>query len=238
MMSLKSYKMNVNGVEIEVTKKAIKNLRLGIFPPDGNIKVSAPKHLTNEYIRSFVLNKMDWILKHKERFHDTCKRVNLQYITGEEHYLWGIGYLLNIIYHKSPPLVIIKDKRFLDLYIKEDCTAEQRKKAIENFYRGKMKEAIPTLLAKWQPILGVFANSWGVKSMKTRWGTCNVKDKRIWLSLGLAKLPYECLEYVVVHELTHLLEKSHGEKFKALLDKFYPSWREIRKNMILYSRKL
>lgn len=228
---LKTLTVTINGIDIEVTKKPIKNLRLGVFPPNGQVRVSAPIHLSNSEIINFATSKIDWILKHRVRYIGLNKKLQLRYIAGEEHFLFGTGYLLNVIYTKKSPRVEIKDERFLDLYVKAESTEDDRKKVLEDWYRNCLKEVIPILINKWQTIMNVKANSWGVKSMKTRWGTCNVRDKRIWLSLALAKMPQYCLEYVVIHELAHLIERSHGDRFKAIMDKFYPNWREIKLSM-------
>ncbi|WP_186429474.1 M48 family metallopeptidase [Clostridium sp. BSD9I1] len=222
----------INDIEIQLEKKKIKNIYLRVTAPQGKVQVSAPKNIDNEAIKKFVISKISWIKKHQDKYKykNQPKQCIREYVSGESVYLWGRKYVLEVGYlNKNNDIKINGDK--LILQVRENSTVEQREKALNEWYRENIKSEIPKLLEKWQKIIGVTAEEWGVKNMKTRWGTCNVRDKRIWLNLQLAKKPPKCLEYVVVHELVHLLEKSHNNIFVGYMDKFLPSWRAIKKEL-------
>ena len=152
-------------------------------------------------------------------------------MSGESHYYQGKRYLLNVVYTNKKQRVIIRKNSQIDLYVREGSTKEQRKRVMMEWYRSELKKQIPALIGKWEKKIGVSVNSWGVKLMKTKWGTCNPKDKRIWFNLELAKKNPRCLEYIVVHEMIHLLEKHHNEKFYAYLEQFFPNWKEIKSEL-------
>lgn len=217
----------INGIEIEVIKKKVKNISLTIYPSTGIVRLSVPVRTSDEMIRKFIESKLSWIEKHHKSVNRAKK--DRQYISDEAIYLWGKKYNLKVLIHKRSRVQIDGDE--VRLYVREDCTFEQRRVIIKEWYREELKREIPILLKKWQDIMGVSINSFGVKDMKTRWGTCNIKDKRIWLNLKLAKRPYKCLEYVVVHELTHIFERNHNDVFKRYMDKFMPDWRNIKEEL-------
>ncbi len=220
----------INNAPIELEKKRIKNMYLKILPPDGRVYITAPIRMSEEEIRRFVMSKLDWIEQQQEKIKQRHTHQELNYMTGEEIYLWGQRYVLEVI-----PLTghskIRLDGDYLYLYTKEDSSLDQRKHSINTFYKKELLEHIPQLLIKWERIIGVKANGFAIRDMKTRWGTCNIRTKKITLSLQLAKKHPKCLEYVVVHELVHLLEKSHNYVFKAYLDKFLPDWRNSKKEL-------
>ena len=154
-----------------------------------------------------------------------------QFVSGESHHCQGQSYLLNIIYHDTRPKVEIRDRTYIDLYVKPGSNQLQREKVMIDWHRSQLKKQIPGLIEKWEHIVGVELNDWCVKKMKTRWGTCNRKAKRIWINLELAKKPLHCLEFIIVHELTHLIERYHNDHFRALMDGFMPQWRQYKEEL-------
>ncbi len=220
-------KIVINDIEIEIYKKKIKNLRLSVSPPHGRVRVSAPLHMSQDTIQRFVLTKIPWIQKHRDRFKNLPCRPEHKYRSGESIYLWGKRYMLEVLHSNVRNDIRLEGDRLI-LQVREASTLKQRENVLNSWYRRQIKREIPLLLEKWQRIIGVNASDWGVKNMKTRWGTCNVKDKRIWLNLQLAKRHPQFLEYVVVHELVHLLERNHSKAFAAHMDTFLPDWRGIR----------
>lgn len=225
-------KVKLEGIEIEIIKKKVKNINLTVLPPDGKVRISAPMRASEERILEFVRTKMDWIRKHQEKIQKRAERPeakSLEYVTGDIVFLWGKEYILEV--HSGYRNQVRYDNEKIKLTVEQDSTAESRERILNEWYRGKLKKEIPPLVEKWKRTIGVFPEDWGVKNMKTRWGTCNIRDKRIWLNLQLAKKPSECLEYVVVHELVHLLEKNHNAVFYGHMDFFLPEWKGIRNQL-------
>lgn len=222
-------KIIINDIEIELTKKNIKNLYLSVHPPDGRVKISAPYRMNMDSIRLFVISKISWIKRQQSKFKNQERQPEREYVSGESHYFLGQRYLLNVIYtNKRKQGVEVRNKKYIDLYVRENAPKHIRERVMIEWYRKQLKELIPPLIAKWEPIIGVKVKEFGVKRMKTCWGTCNTKAKRIWINLELAKKSPTCLEYVVVHEMVHLLERHHNERFKAYMDKFIPNWRAVK----------
>lgn len=222
-------KIKVGDIEVEVIKKNIKNLNLSVHPPYGQVRLSAPKRMTEKDIKTFIISKTSWIKKHQEKFKQLEVLPKNRFISGEIHYFFGDEYILNLIYQdKGKSKVSVRDKKHIDLYVKEKGSEEERRYIIKEWYRKELKLKIPFLIEKWERIMDVEVNEFGVKQMKTRWGTCNTRDKRIWINLELAKMSPYFLEYIVVHEMAHLLERGHGPKFKAIMDKYYPNWKNVK----------
>ena len=221
-------RINIRGIEVQVIRKEIKNLHLSVHPPEGRVRISAPLHMNDDAVRLAVVAKLTWIKKQQEHFRNQPRQSPREAVTGESHYFFGRRYLLEVIYEYGCHRVVIKNNKTLQLFVNPGTTRENRMRVINEWYREELKAFIPALLDRWQPRVGVTASAWGVKKMKTRWGSCTIHKKRIWLNLELAKKPPECLEYVLVHELVHLLERRHNERFRALMDKFMPSWQSGR----------
>lgn len=219
--------MIVYNVKIDVIKKDIKNMHLSVLPPMGKVRISAPRNTSDEAIRLFAVAKIAWIKKQVEKFESQPRQSEREYVSGESHYLWGRRYRLAIRHTNRANNIELKGKKLI-LTVREKSTQQQRERVMNEWYRNELKDKIPSLIEKWEQIIGVKVDSWGVKNMKTRWGTCNRKDKRIWLNLQLAKKPIKCLEYIVIHELVHLLEKNHNTAFVDYMDKFLPNWRVIK----------
>lgn len=216
--------MRISDIEIQVIKKKIKNMNLSVLPPTGKVRISAPLNTSDEHIRQFAVSKSAWIKKQVEKFENQARQSEREYVSGESHYLWGRRYRLEVKYSDKANSIELKGKQLI-LTVHDKSFQKQREKLINEWYRSELKNKIPPLLQKWEQIIGVKANSWGIKNMKTRWGSCNIKDERIWINLQLAKPSVNCLEYVVVHELVHLLEKNHTPFFVGYMDKFLPNWR-------------
>jgi predicted metal-dependent hydrolase len=220
-------KLNVGGIEITAEKKYIKNMYIRVVPPDGKVRITAPMAATEDAIRMFAESRISWIEKQRKKFVDKPRQAELRYVTGESFYLWGNRYYLNVVYSSICNDVALSGQRIF-LQVRPDSTPQQRANVMDNWYREILKEAITPVFEKCERLVGVSAREWQIKNMRTRWGTCNVTEKTIWLNLQLAKKPPECLEYVIVHELVHLLEKSHNDTFRAYMDRFYPNWRTVK----------
>ena len=169
--------------------------------------------------------KLGWIKKHRQNFADQARETPREYVSGESHYFEGRRYLLNVIYQKDKPQVKIRNKTYIDLYVREESNPDQREKVMTEWYREKLKKNIVPLIKKWKEKIDVDLNDWQIKKMRTKWGTCNIEARRIWFNLELAKKPLHCLEYITVHELVHFLERHHNNRYVNLMDKFLPNWR-------------
>ena len=218
----------INDIEIEVIKKNIKNVHLSVHPPAGRVRLAAPENMDEEAIRLFAISKLSWIKKQRKEF-DTQERQSVrEFLSGESHYFMGSRYLLNVIESSEKQRVELRNKKYMDLYVRPGHTKENRERIVSQWYREELKSLIPEYIEKWEDTIGVTVNEWGIKLMKTKWGTCNEQDKRIWINLELAKKNPRCLEYIIVHEMVHLLERNHNDKFKAYMDEFLPNWKSIR----------
>lgn len=223
--------LNINGMQIELERKRIKNMYLKIIPPDGRLHVSAPIRMGEEEIRSFILSKQDWINGHLIKLQQRELPKPMDYVTGDEIEIWGAKYQLKVLDKENTRSKIMIMGDNIHLYVKNDSTHLQREKAIKQLYRKELENEIPSLISKWENMIGVKSSGWNIRDMKTRWGTCNIRSRKICLNLQLAKKAPKCLEYVVVHELVHLLEKSHNRVFKGHMDQFLPDWRNIKKEL-------
>lgn len=220
--------LTVSGIRVEVVRKDIKNLHLGVYPPNGRVRVAAPLVVSDEAVRLAVIDKLGWIKRQKAKFAEQPRQSQREMVNGESHYFLGQRYRLRVHEHDAPPCVALRGIASLDLFVRPGTDADQREVVLLRWYREQLKILIPPLLEKWQPILGVQVADWGIKKMKTKWGSCNPSSRRIWLNLELAKKPVQCLEYIVVHEIVHLLERHHNERFSSLLDTHLPQWRQYR----------
>lgn len=218
--------LDISGIPIEVRKKKIKNMHLYVKPPNGDVTVSAPLSMSDEAIERFVRTRISWIKKQVAKFDNQPRQSEREYVSGETIYVWGKQYYLQTKYGGKNSLVLSGDKAVLT--VRNESTPEQREAFIREWYRGLLKEEIAKYLPKWEEKAGLKASGWQTKYMTTRWGTCNTKTGKIWLNLQLAKKIPECLEYVILHELIHFIEKNHNERFVSLMDKYMPMWREVR----------
>src|SRR5439155_13097117 len=208
-MSTEKHQIIVNDLVVDVVRKDIKNLHLGVYPPAGRVRVAAPLRVNDEAVRLFTISKLAWIKRQQAKFEGQERQSAREYVSGESHYYQGNRYLLNVIYEKGIPAVIIRNNKTMDLFVKPGSDTSKREHVLIAWYRQRLKEETAPLIAKWEAIIGVQVAQWGVKQMKTKWGTCNIEAQRIWLNLELIKKPVHCLEYIIVHEMIHLLERHH-----------------------------
>jgi predicted metal-dependent hydrolase len=225
-----THHITVDDLVVEVLRKNIKNLNLSVRPPDGKVRVSVPRRISDATVRQVVLERMEWIKSQQAWFASHAERATLHYVSGEKHVYLGHTYLLQVMDGARRPKVSLHGER-LELHVPSGSNEALRAQALEAWYRAQIKLLIPPLIARWEPVIGVQVAEWGVKRMRTKWGTCSIRARRIWLNLELIKLPPEYLEYVAVHEMNHLLERLHTPRFKALLDQFMPGWRELRQGL-------
>ncbi|MEE8104573.1 MAG: SprT family zinc-dependent metalloprotease [Planctomycetota bacterium] len=204
--------------------KDIKNVHLSVYPPTGRVRISAPKRMSMDTIRVFAISKLDWIRKQQTKLLRQERETPRDYVDRESHYVWGKRYLLEVSEINEPPSIELKHSRIL-LQVRPGADQHKRQTLMEDWYRQQVKNAVPCLLAKWQPIIGVSLERFFVQRMKTKWGSCSDKACTIRLNTELAKKPAECLEYIVVHELVHLLERHHNDRLRELMDRFIPQWR-------------
>ena len=221
--------MVVSGITVDIVRKDIKNLHVGVYPPNGRVRVAAPHRLDNDAIRRAIITRLRWIRRHQAQFKRQKRQSNRELVTGESHYFQGRRYRLNVIDHDGPATVTLRNKTTMDLRVRSGTDRTKRESILHAWYRDRLREQIPILLATWEPRLGITINEVRIKKMKTRWGSCNAEAKRIWLNLELAKKPSASLEYILVHEMTHLLHRHHDEAFRARLDQLMPNW-ELRRD--------
>lgn len=222
--------MNVAGIDIEVIKKEIKNMHLSVLPPDGKTRVSAPLSTSEDAIELFVVSKIGWIKKQIAKYQQQPRQTEREYVSGESHYFFGVRYKLDIRYTNGNSKVELQGNKML-FTIRPESTTQQRAATLNEWYRKQLRSKLPPLFDKWEQTIGVHADDVKIKDMLTKWGTCNTIDKRIWINLQLAKKPLRCLEYVVVHELVHLREKSHNTNFILMMDEYLPDWRARREEL-------
>ena len=227
-MNTEPHHIEVAGLNVEVVRKRIKHLHLSVHPPEGGVRVAAPLQVDDEAVRLAVITRLAWIKRQQRKFLTQVRLPERQYVSGESHYYLGRRYRLNTVYADGRERVVRRNGSFIDLYVGEGASAARRERLLIEWYRKELKALIPPLLEKWAQRMGLEVPTWGVKRMKTKWGTCNAKARRIWLNLELMKKPQLCLEYVIVHELVHLLERHHSDRFHALMDKYMPQWRTYR----------
>ncbi|MCM1258230.1 MAG: M48 family metallopeptidase [Roseburia sp.] len=220
----------LDGISVSVTKKSIKNMYIRVLPPDGTVKISAPRSVSDESICRFAQAKLPWIKEQRKLFQEKPCGAKREYITGEYCYVWGRKYRLEVQESDFGSRVFLSGDNLV-LRIKGESDASRREKLLNEWYRKEMRQTVPRLLKKCGDVVGVHAKEWQIKNMRTRWGTCNIAKKRIWLNLQLASKPPECLEYVIIHELVHLLERNHNKRFYGYMDVFYPGWREVRERL-------
>lgn len=220
----------IGDISIDVIQKDIKNVYLAVYPPNGRVRISAPLYMNEEAVRLFAITKLLWTKRQQRKYQNQERESSREYIYRETHYFFGKRYLLNVIVHEGRNKVV-KTSKTIDLYIRKTESQSKKQSIMNEWYRIEIKTVIPELLHKWEKVIGVEASDWGVKLMKTKWGSCNREAKRIWLNLELAKKPVQCLEYIIVHELIHLLERHHNENFERYIDKFMPEWKSYREEL-------
>ena len=224
-MSTDRRRIEVGGITVDVVRKAVKNLHLGVYPPAGRVRVAAPQHLDDDAVRLAVVTRLGWIRRRQEEFRGQERQSKREFVTGESHYVRGRRVRLDVMEHDGPPSVRLVGKTRMKLLVRGGSDRGKREGVLEAWYRSQVLDAAHTLLEEWEPKVGVQVEDLRVRRMKTRWGSCNAEAGRVWLNTELAKKPPKCLEYILVHEMVHLIERRHTERFRNLMDAFMPSWR-------------
>ncbi len=227
-MNTKSKTIKIGDIEIKTLHKDIKNIHLGVYPPNGRVRIATPLKTTDESIRLFAISKISWIKKQKKKFVNQKRQTQRDYITGESHYFMGKRYLLNVIEQSSPQRVEIKRKTHIDLHVCSESYRKKKEIILEKWYREELKKAALPIIEKLEKKVKVKVKNFRIKKMKTKWGTCNSEAKRIWINIELAKKPLKCLEYILAHEMIHFSERNHSDRFITKMDKILPNWRLIR----------
>lgn len=220
-------RIKLGDLVVDVVLKDIKNIHLSVYPPDGAVRISAPKRMSLDTIRLFAISRLTWIKQQQKTLREQERETPRDYVERESHYVWGKRYLLELREVDAAPTVELRHKRLI-LHVRPGTSYASREAVLEEWYRQQLKAAVAPLLARWEPLLGVPIRRFFVQRMKTKWGSCNHYQRTIRLNTELAKKPPECLEYLVVHELAHLIEPTHNARFVALMDRFMPQWRMRR----------
>lgn len=229
-MSTANAYMTVSGIDVDVVYKHIKNLHIAVYPPLGRVRVAAPDRLDDDAIRLAIVQRLPWIKKQREQLRSAVRQSEREMVTGESHYVWGQRYRLKLENEPGRIRIDISGNK-LTMIASAGSTVDQRRNAMEEWHRAALKQVIPALIAKWEPTIGHSISKWTVRRMKTKWGSCNRESAHIWFNLELAKKNPNCLEYIVVHEMTHLIERNHNERFTELMDGFLPDWRSRREDL-------
>ena len=223
-LEYRNAQFKLGNVTVDVVQKDIKNIHLSVYPPIGRVRISAPNRMKLDTIRIYTISKLSWIRRQQTKIKSQKREAPREFLSKESHFYQGKRYLLKVIVQDSVPNVVLRHST-IELYVRPNTDTEKRKMILDEWYRERMKTTVPKLISKWERKIGVHVDEFGIKKMKTKWGTCNIKAKRIWLNLELAKKPSVCLEYIVVHEMIHLIERNHNDRFVALMDKHLPQWR-------------
>ena len=227
-MNTDAHKIVVSGVTVQVVRKPIKNLHLGVYPPNGRVRVAAPLRVSDDAVRLAVVGKLGWIKRQRARFEAQPRQSAREMVSGESHYVFGRRYRLTVVHAPGPAKVVPRGKSALEIHVAQGAGSEERFRLLLRWYREGLRERAQPLLLKWQKVMRVELAECGIKRMKTKWGSCNTDARRIWLNLELAKKPVQCLEYLIVHELAHLIVRHHDDRFTTLMDEHLPDWKARR----------
>jgi len=222
--------LRLGDIAVDVVLKDIKNVHLSVYPPTGRVRISAPTKMSVDTIRVFVVSKLDWIKQQRLKLWEQERESRREYLDRESHYVWGRRYLLRVVEEDGPPEVQLRSEKMV-LRVRPGASEETKKLVVAAWYRQIVKDAAQPLIELWERRLSVKVKHLFVRQMRTRWGTCNPTARSIRLNTDLAKKPFECLEYVVLHELVHLIERRHNERFRLLMDRFMPQWRQYRDDL-------
>ena len=224
----KGHRINVRGIPVEVVRKDIKNLHVGVYPPSGRVRVATPMRLDDDAVRLAVISRLGWIRRKRAEFDQQDRQSPREFVSGESHYFEGRRYRLDVVERNGPPTVRLLNNTRMALIVRPGTRRDRLESVLHEWYRDQLRVRVPALLEKWEPKLGERVAEVRIRKMKTRWGTCNREARRIWLNLELMKKPASCLEYIVVHEMVHLIEAGHNDRFRDLMDKLMPQWRMLR----------
>ena len=224
----RKYYIEVGGTPVEVVRKDIKNLHVGVYPPTGRIRVAAPLHLNDHALQMAVISRLGWIRRKQREFEQQDRQSRREFVTGESHYFEGRRYRLDVIEDEGRPSVRLINNTRMALLVRRGADKETREAVLHQWYRSQLRDRLPALLEKWEPKIGIQVTEVRIKRMKTRWGTCNSEACRIWLNLELVKKSASCLEFILVHEMVHIIERSHNGRFRNLMGRLMPQWQAHR----------
>lgn len=220
--------LTLGDIAVDVVFKDIKNVHLSVYPPTGRVRISAPSHMSLDTIRVFAISKLDWIKQQQSKLQEQERETPREFLDRESHYVWGKRYLLKVVEEDIAPEVKLEHSKMV-LRVRPGTNHDAKQAIVSKWYREQIKAAVPDVIAKWEQTIGVRVDRVFVQKMKTKWGSCNPARRSIRLNTDLAKKPPQCLEYIMVHELVHLRERNHSERFTALMDEYLPQWRQIRR---------
>lgn len=222
-----SHAFEIAGVEMRIVRKDVRHLHLNVLPPDGRVRITAPPWMETESVRLFVLGKLGWIKRQRQKMSVQARETPRDYIDRESHFVWGQRYLLQIVEHDATPQVELRHKKLV-MRVRPGSDAARREAVLSAWYRNQLRNEAQRLLGHWVPLVGRRPDVIHIQKMKTKWGSCNPAKGSIRLNTELAKKPPECLEYILLHELVHLLDPTHGPQFIATMDQLLPQWRDRR----------
>lgn len=223
-------RIDLGNMQVEIVRKDIKNLHLSVLPPSGKVRIAAPAHMNLDTIRVFAISKLAWIRSQQRKMQAQEREAPREYLDRESHYVWGRRYLLKRVEKDAAPAIELKHNKLV-MQVRPGTDEARCQAILEGWYREQIRAAVPALIYKWEPVMGVKVGRVFVQRMKTKWGSCNSKSCAIRLNTDLAKKPPECLEYIVVHEMAHLIEAAHNARFTALMDLFMPQWQHLRRQL-------
>lgn len=226
-MSTTSAYLTVRGIDVDVIYKDIKNLHIGVYPPMGRVRVAAPRRLDDDRVRLAVIQRLPWIKRQRQQLQAVVRQTEREMMTGESHYVWGVRRRLKVVQRPGRGHLEVDGDRLI-LYVPEGSTPEHRRLLLDRWYRAQLRHVLPDVMGAWEAKLDVAVPKWTIRRMKTKWGSCNRETRHLWFNVELAKKHPDCLEYIVVHEMTHYFEQGHGERFTKLMDKHLPDWRSRR----------
>lgn len=226
-MSIASGQLTVRGIHVDVIYKDIKNLHIGVYPPRGRVRVAAPQRFDDDQVRLAVIQRLPWIKRQREQLRAAPRQTEREMVTGESHYVWGLRRRLKVV-ERPGHLHIEVDGERLVLYVSAGTSAKARREGLDRWYRAQLRLVLPDLIAKWETEMDVTVPKWTIRRMKTKWGSCNRETRHLWFNVELTKKHPDCLEYIVVHEMTHYFERNHTERFADLMDTSMPDWRNRR----------
>ena len=228
-MSTEKRYIDVRGIEVEIERKDIKNLHIGVYPPNGRVRAATPLHLDNEAVRLAVVSRLSWIKKQQESFKHQERQSKREMITGESHYFKGKRYRLDVVESEGRQEVRLINNKTMQIKVQPGTDRDKRLALLQKWYRQQLRNVINELRPIWEQKMELEIAELKIKIMKTKWGSCNIEDQRIWLNLELAKKPVSCTEYILVHEMIHFFERHHTERFRQLMEYYLPDWR-LRKD--------
>ncbi len=223
--------ISVANITVDIVRKNIKNIHLAVYPPTGRVRIAAPLETNEDTLRLYVISKLNWIKRHQRRFQEQERLSPREYKNRESHYYFGMRYLLHIIEEDLPPKIVLRNKTYIDMHVRPGTSAAKKQEIMNRWYRAELKKKLLPLIKKWEKKLNVKVEHCQIKRMKTKWGSCNIEKRRVWVNLKLAKKPVRCLEYILVHEIVHFFERKHSDSFTARMDSILPNWKSYRKEL-------